>query len=45
MQNMGQWLQNFYDTTEPVPPDFLADRESPPAPKRRNPRLGSRTTG
>ena len=42
---MGQWLQNFYDTTEPVPPDFLADRESPPAAKRRNPRLGSRTTG
>jgi antitoxin VapB len=25
--NMGQWLQDFYATTEALPPDFLADRE------------------
>jgi antitoxin VapB len=25
--NMGQWLQDFYATTETLPPDFLSDRE------------------
>ena len=24
--NMGQWLEDFYATTEALPPDFLADR-------------------
>lgn len=42
---MGQWLQEFYDTTEPVPPDFLADRDLPPARARRKPRQGSRAAG
>lgn len=26
-QDMGQWLQTFYATTEPFPDDFLTDRE------------------
>ena len=29
--NMGQWLQQFYATTDALPADFLADRiDSPP---------------
>lgn len=32
--DMGQWLQAFYATTEPLPPDFLADRTDPPAQER-----------
>jgi antitoxin VapB len=27
--DLGQWLQHFYDTTEPLPEHFLADREDP----------------
>ena len=26
-QDMGRWLQQFYDSTEPLPEDFLADRQ------------------
>jgi antitoxin VapB len=32
--DMGQWLQTFYADTEPLPPDFLADRTDPPAQER-----------
>ena len=32
--NMGQWLQDFYATTEALPPDFLADRHDTPAQER-----------
>lgn len=32
--DMGQWLQAFYASTEPLPPDFLADRVDPPAQER-----------
>jgi antitoxin VapB len=32
--NMGQWLQDFYATTEALPPDFLADREDAPPQER-----------
>jgi len=28
--DMGQWLQDFYATTEPLPPAFLADRQDAP---------------
>ncbi|MBK5971256.1 AbrB family transcriptional regulator [Thiorhodovibrio winogradskyi] len=24
--NLGEWLRNFYVTTEPLPDDFLAER-------------------
>lgn len=27
--DMGQWLQAFYASTEPLPADFLADRQDP----------------
>ena len=33
-QDMGRWLQQFYASTEPVPDDFLADRQDPPPQKR-----------
>ena len=30
-QNMADWLKGFYETTEPLPDNFLADRnDSPP---------------
>ena len=32
--DMGQWLQDFYACTEALPPDFLADRQDPPAQDR-----------
>lgn len=32
--NMGQWLQDFYATTEPLPLDFLADRQDAPPQER-----------
>lgn len=32
--DMGQWLQAFYADTEPLPPDFLAERSDPPAQER-----------
>jgi antitoxin VapB len=28
--NMGEWLQDFYASTEPLPPDFLVDRHDAP---------------
>lgn len=33
--DMGQWLQHFYATSEPLPPDFLADRDDA-APQERD---------
>jgi antitoxin VapB len=33
-QDMGLWLQQFYASTEPLPADFLADRQDPPAQER-----------
>ncbi len=32
--NMGQWLQAFYASTEPLPDSFLADRTDAPAQER-----------
>lgn len=32
--NMGQWLQEFYATTEALPHDFLADRNDAPPEQR-----------
>ena len=32
--NMGKWLQDFYDTTQALPPDFLADRQDTPPQER-----------
>ena len=32
--NMGQWLQDFYATTEALPPDFLAERNDAPPQER-----------
>jgi antitoxin VapB len=34
IKNMGEWLDNFYAKTEPLPPDFLADREDLPHQER-----------
>lgn len=34
-QNLGQWLQAFYDRFEPFPDDFLSDRDTTP-PQERN---------
>lgn len=28
--NMGQWLQAFYADHEPLPADFMANRQDPP---------------
>ena len=25
---MAEWLRNFYDSTEPLPEDFLSDRSN-----------------
>lgn len=33
-QNMGVWLQQFYDSTEALPDDFLANRQDAPAQTR-----------
>lgn len=33
-QNMGAWLQAFYDAHEPFPDDFLADRDTAPPQQR-----------
>lgn len=33
-QNMADWLTNFYQATEPLPPTFLADRNDSPAQTR-----------
>jgi antitoxin VapB len=33
-QNMGVWLQNFYDSTLAIPEEFLAERQDPPAQAR-----------
>jgi len=32
--NMGQWLRQFYATTEALPADFLASRHDEPAQNR-----------
>lgn len=32
--DMGQWLQAFYANTEPLPADFLADRQDAPPQER-----------
>lgn len=32
--DMGQWLQAFYAETEPLPADFLSDREDSPPEER-----------
>ena len=34
-QDMGRWLQQFYVSTEPLPEDFLADRQDA-APQERD---------
>lgn len=33
-QNMGDWLQNFYNSTSALPDEFLADRQDTPAQTR-----------
>jgi len=33
-EDMGRWLQGFYASTEPLPTDFLADRQDAPAQQR-----------
>lgn len=33
-QEMGRWLQNFYASTEPLPANFLADRQDAPSQDR-----------
>lgn len=33
-QDLGLWLQHFYASTEPLPADFLSDRQDPPAQER-----------
>jgi len=33
-QDLGLWLQQFYASTEPLPADFLADRQDAPAQER-----------
>lgn len=32
--DMGEWLRAFYACTEPLPAEFLADREDPPPQER-----------
>ena len=34
-QDMGRWLQRFYASSEPLPDDFLADRQDA-APQERD---------
>jgi antitoxin VapB len=33
-KNLGRWLQQFYASTEPLPADFLAERNDAPAQER-----------
>lgn len=33
-KDLGAWLQQFYETTEPLPDDFLADRKDAPPQER-----------
>lgn len=30
LANMGEWLRAFYADNEPLPADFMADRQDPP---------------
>jgi antitoxin VapB len=32
--NLGEWLQAFYASSEPLPAEFLADRQDPPPQER-----------
>lgn len=32
--DMGEWLKDFYASTEPLPTDFLADRQDMPPQER-----------
>ena len=32
--NLGEWLKAFYDNTEPLPAEFLADRQDAPPQER-----------
>ena len=32
--NLGQWLQDFYSNFEPLPDDFLVDRQDSPPQER-----------
>lgn len=32
--NLGDWLSHFYATTEPLPDDFLAERDDAPPQQR-----------
>ena len=32
--NLGKWLEDFYATTEALPPDFLAARQDAPPQER-----------
>jgi antitoxin VapB len=32
--NLGQWLQDFYASTDALPPDFLAERQDSPPQER-----------
>lgn len=32
--DMGRWLENFYASSDPLPEDFLADRQDTPAQER-----------
>ena len=29
-QNLGEWMRGFYDSTEPLPEEFLAERSDEP---------------
>ena len=33
-QDLGLWLQQFYATSDPLPEEFLADRQDAPAQER-----------
>ncbi len=33
-KDMGQWLQNFYSSSDVLPPEFLADRQDAPPQER-----------
>ena len=33
-KDMGQWLQNFYGSSDALPPEFLADRQDAPPQER-----------
>jgi len=36
-QNLGEWLRGFYAATEPLPEEFLADRDDQPPQSRQWP--------